>query len=223
MSTPPRKPPRITVGAVLLAAGAGARMGGRPKALLELGGVPLVLRQLTALSRAGVDELVIVLGTHAKSIRPVIEHLPVTVVRNPRPDDGQVSSQRLGLRALRANVDAVLVALVDQPLIDGQDIGSMICAFKNRADGTSVIVPRVAGQPGNPVIFSATVRDQILQGDITMGCRQWRSQNPAAVTNLDTDNRHFILDVDSPDDIERFERDTGQALRWPEGEASLGS
>ncbi len=218
-----QKLPRITVGAVLLAAGAGVRMGGRPKALLELGGVPLVLRQLSALASAGVDERVVVLGTYAERIRPVIEHLPVTVVRNPRPDDGQVSSQRLGLGALSANVDAVLVALVDQPLIDEQDIGSMICAFKNRAHGTSVIVPHVAGQPGNPVIFSAAVRDQILQGDITMGCRQWRSQNPAAVMNLDTDNRHFILDVDSPEDIERFERDTGQALRWPEGEARPGS
>jgi molybdenum cofactor cytidylyltransferase len=213
----------MTVGAVLLAAGAAARMGGRPKALLELGGVPLVLGQLTALSGAGVDELVIVLGTHAERIRPVIEHLPVTIVRNPRPDDGQVSSQRLGLGALSANVDTVLVALVDQPLIDEQDIGSMIGAFKSRADGTSVVVPRVAGQPGNPVIFSAAVRDEILQGDVTMGCRQWRSQNAAAVMSFDTDNRHFILDVDSPEDIERFERDTGQELRWPEGEASLDS
>ena len=41
---------RMTIGAVLLAAGAGRRMGGRPKALLELAGVPLVLRQLIALS-----------------------------------------------------------------------------------------------------------------------------------------------------------------------------
>jgi molybdenum cofactor cytidylyltransferase len=213
----------MSVGAVLLAAGAGARMGGRPKALLELGGVPLVLRQLAALSGAGVDELVIVLGNHAERILPVIEHFPVTVVRNPRPDDGQVSSQRLGLGALSANVDAVLVALVDQPLIGEQDIGSMIHAFRNRTDGTSVVVPCVAGQPGNPVIFSAAVRDEILKGDITMGCRQWRSRNPAAVMNFHTDNRRFILDLDSPEDIERFERDTGQALRWPEGEASPGS
>jgi CTP:molybdopterin cytidylyltransferase MocA len=205
----------MTVGAVLLAAGAALRMSGRPKALLELGGVPLVLRQLTALSGAGVDELVIVLGTHAARIRPVIEHLPVTVVHNPRPGDGQVSSQRLGLAALSRNVDTVLVALVDQPLIDAQDIGSMIGAFKDRADGTSVVVPRVAGQPGNPVIFTAAVRDEILRGDLAMGCREWRSKNAAAVMSFDTDNRHFIVDVDSPEDIERFERDTGQALRWP--------
>ena len=206
---------RTTIGAVLLAAGAGARLGGRPKALLELGGVPLVLRQLIALSGAGVDELVVVLGHHAARIMPVIEHFPVTVVHNPQPDDGQVSSLRLGLAAVNPKADAVLVSLVDQPLINEQDITSLIGAFKKRPQGTALVVPRVAGAPGNPVIFSAAVREQILAGDINIGCRQWRQANRAAVASFDTDNRRFVLDVDTLDDIERFERETGHALRWP--------
>jgi len=206
---------RMSIGAVLLAAGAGTRMGGRPKALLELGGVPLVLRQLIALSGAGVDELVIVLGHHAERIMPVIERFPVTLVHNPRPQDGQVSSQRLGLAALNPKVDAVLVALADQPLIDEEDITTLIGAFKKRPEGTAVLVPHVAGQPGNPVIFSAAVREAILTGEVNVGCRQWREAHPAAVTSFDTDNRRFVLDVDTLEDIERFERDTGHALRWP--------
>jgi CTP:molybdopterin cytidylyltransferase MocA len=206
---------RMTIGAVLLAAGAGARMGGRPKALLELGGIPLVLRQLVALSGAGVDELVIVLGHHAEHIAPVIEHFPLTVVNNPHPDDGQVSSQRLGLAALNPNLDAVLVALVDQPLLDEQDITALIGAFKKRPEGTAVMFPRVAGQPGNPVIFSGAVREQILAGDFNIGCRQWRDTHPEAVTSFDTDNRRFILDIDTLEDIERFVRETGHELRWP--------
>lgn len=206
---------RMTVGAVLLAAGAGARMGGRPKALLELGGVPLVLRQLIALSGAGVDELVIVLGHHAESITRVIEHFPVTLVHNPRPDDGQVSSQRLGLAALNPNIDAVLVALADQPLVNEADVTSLIGAFKKRPAGTDVVVPYVEGAPGNPVIFSAAVREQILAGEINVGCRQWRDAHPQAVTRFDTDNRRFVIDLDTLEDIERFQRDTGHALRWP--------
>ena len=206
---------RMTLGAVLLAAGAGMRMGGRPKALLELGGVPLVLRQLIALSGAGVDELAIVLGHHAVRILPVIEHFPVTLVHNPRPADGQVSSLRLGLAALNPNVDAVLVALTDQPLINEQDITALIGAFKKRPEGTSLVVPRCEGQPGNPVVFSGAVREQILAGDINVGCRNWRSENPTAVAHFDTDNRRFTLDIDTLEDIERFERETGHALRWP--------
>jgi CTP:molybdopterin cytidylyltransferase MocA len=211
---------RMTIGGVLLAAGAGRRMGGRPKALLELGGVPLVLRQLIALSDAGVDELVIVLGHHAQQILPVIEHFPLTVVHNPRPDDGQVSSQRLGLAALNPRLDAVLVALADQPLIGEQDITSLIGAFKKRPEGTAVVVPRVAGQPGNPVIFSDAVREQILAGEGDVGCRQWRSANPRAVHHFDTESQRFIVDLDTPEDVELFERKTGHALRWPAGSAA---
>jgi CTP:molybdopterin cytidylyltransferase MocA len=206
---------RMTIGAVLLAAGAGQRMGGRPKALLELGGVPLVLRQLIALSGAGIDELVVVLGHHAERILPVIEHFPVTVVHNPRPDDGQVSSQRLGLAALNPNLDAVMVAVTDQPLINEQDITSLIGAFKKRPEGTAVVVPRVAGRPGNPLIFSAAVREQILAGARDVGCRQWRADNPQAVHFLDSDTQRFVVDVDTQEDIEHFERNTGHALRWP--------
>jgi len=211
---------RMSVGAVLLAAGAGTRMGGRPKALLELGGVPLVLRQLIALSGAGVDEVVIVLGHHAARLLPVIEPFPVTLVRNPRPDDGQVSSQRLGLAALNPNIDAVLVALVDQPLVNEEDITALIGAFKKRPAEAAVVVPRVVGQPGNPVIFSGAVREQILAGDLNVGCRQWRDAHPAAVAHFDTDNRRFVVDVDTLEDIERFERDTGHALRWPASAAA---
>jgi CTP:molybdopterin cytidylyltransferase MocA len=211
---------RMTIGGVLLAAGAARRMGGRPKALLELGGVPLVLRQLIALSDAGVDELVVVLGHHAQQILPVIEHFPLTVVHNPRPDDGQVSSQRLGLAALNPRLDAVLIALADQPLIGEQDITSLIGAFKKRPEGTAVVVPRVAGQPGNPVIFSDAVREQILAGEGDVGCRQWRSANPRAVHHFDTDSQRFIVDLDTPEDVELFERRTGHALRWPAGSAA---
>jgi molybdenum cofactor cytidylyltransferase len=136
---------RLVVGAVVLAAGAGSRLGGRPKCLLELGGVPLIRRTLIALSGAGVDEVVVVLGHHAEAIEPVVAPFPVTLVRNPDPDAGQVSSQRVGLAALTGKLDAVLVALADQPLLNAQDITALIGAYKKRPAGTSVVFPSAAG------------------------------------------------------------------------------
>lgn len=206
---------RLVVGAVLLAAGAGSRLGGRPKALLELGGVPLIRRQLIALSGAGVDEVVVVLGHHAELIEPVVQAFPVTVAHNPQPDDGQVSSQRLGLQALTGKLDAVLVALADQPLIHAQDLTALIGAYKKRPAGTGFVYPQVDGQPGNPVIFSAEVREQILAGDAQLGGRQWRSAHPEAAHAFVTDNRRYRVDVDTDEDLARFERETGHALRWP--------
>jgi molybdenum cofactor cytidylyltransferase len=210
---------RTTIGAVLLAAGAGTRLGGRPKALLELGGVPLILRQLIALSGAGVDELVVVLGHHADAVEAAVRQFPITLAHNPSPDDGQASSVRIGLQALSPKLDAVMVALADQPLINEQDITALIGAFKKRGDA-AMVVPRVLGEdgdsvPGNPVIFDAALREQWLAGSADLACRKWRQANPERVRWFDTDNRRYRIDIDTPEDLERFAASTGHTLQWP--------
>jgi len=205
---------RVVVGAVLLAAGAGSRLGHRPKALLELGGVPLIRRQLIALSGAGVDEVVVVLGHHADAIEASVQSFPVTLARNPKPDDGQASSVRTGLAALAGKLDAVIVALADQPLINAQDVIALIGAYKRRS-AASMVVPRVDGEPGNPVMFDAALRDEWLAGDANAACRRWRDAHPERIAWFDTGNAHYRTDIDTPQDIERFGARTGHALRWP--------
>ena len=206
---------RVTVGAVLLAAGSASRMGHRPKCLLELGGVPLIRRQLIALSGAGVDEVVGVLGHYAERIEEVVKEFPVTLVRNPDPDAGQISSLRLGMQGLSHKLDAVLVALADQPLINSQDINDLIGAYKKRPAGTQVVQPTVDGLPGNPVMFSNEVREQILVGDARIGCRQWQAANPEQVHPWSSTNSRYRTDVDTPEDIEALAARTGHRLKWP--------
>lgn len=210
---------RMVIGAVLLAAGSGSRLGGRPKSLLELGGVPLIRRQLIALSGAGVDEVVVVLGHHAEAIEAAVRDFPVTLARNPSPDDGQASSVRIGLRALSPKLDAVIVALADQPMINAQDITALIGAFKKRGDA-SMVVPRVAEAPGNPVIFEAALRDEWLAGDANAACRRWREANPERVQWFDTDNSRYRVDIDTPEDLRAFTERTGHVLNWPGGVAT---
>jgi CTP:molybdopterin cytidylyltransferase MocA len=209
----------LVIGAVLLAAGGGTRIGRRPKALLELDGEPLIRRQLRALAGAGVDDIVVVLGHHAALIEPVLQALSARWVHNPQPDDGPVSSQRLGLAALAQRnagpPDAVIVALADQPMVDGPDITALLAAWQGRPAGAAVVYPEVAGQRGNPVIFSDTVRQQILAGGAGFGCRQWQAAHPAAVAPFVTDNQHYRVDIDTEADLARFEAETGRALRWP--------
>lgn len=209
------RPERPVVGAVLLAAGAGSRMGHKPKCLLELGGKPLIRRLLAALSGAGVDQLVVVLGHHADRIEPVVRDFPVTLVRNPEPDAGQNTSLRLGLHALSGKIDSVLVALADQPLINTQDIHDLIGAYTQRPAGTEVVQPAVDGLPGNPVMFSQMVRQHILASEAHVGCKQWQAANPQAVHPWVSTNPHYRIDVDSLEDVEALAARTGHQLRWP--------
>ena len=215
----------MSVGAVLLAAGAGSRLGGKPKCLLELDGVPLILRQLRALEKAGVDQVVVVLGYYSELIEPVIRNSPIKIVVNPNPENGQASSVRLGLQTLPFTLDSVIVALADQPLIETEDVSSLIVAYDRR--GTkSMVVPgkkKADGEmkPGNPVMFDAALRDQWLAGDAEMTCRNWRRKYPETVFWFEPLNDHWFVDIDEEVDIVNFETKTGRPLRWPDAVTSI--
>jgi len=210
---------RLAVGAVLLAAGEARRMGGRPKPLLQLGGVPLIRRNLIALSGAGVDEVAVVLGHRADEVELALLDFPVTIVRNPDYERGQMSSMHSGVAALSARLDAIIVAVADQPLLNAEDVIALIGAFKKRG-ASSAVVPYVNGERGNPIILDAAVREAVLAGDANFGCRQWLAAHPEQVARMDTGNLHYSVDVDSPEDIDRFAEQFGHPLRWPPGLAT---
>ena len=113
----------------------------------------------------------------------------------------------------------MIVALADQPLIDAQDIVALISAFRKRGEA-AMVVPRVlradgATEPGNPIMFDAALREQWLAGAADLACRKWREQHPGRVHWLDTDNQRYALDIDTPEDLDRFAASTGHRLSWP--------
>ncbi len=205
---------RVRVAAVLLAAGQGHRMGDIPKSLIELQGVPLINRQLIALSGGGVDEVVVVTGFYHDRVEPLVEQFPVRIVRNPKPEDGQASSVRIGIEALGDQYDAVIMALADQPLINAQDISRLIEAFKKRHHG-EIVMPLVNGQRGNPIVLSGEAMKQILSSGQNMVCRKYMDQHPEMVYSFETSNNHFVLDIDAPADLEKFQISTGWELKLP--------
>lgn len=205
------------MGAIVLAAGAGSRMGHRPKCLLQLSGRSLLERQLEALSKAQLAPLLVVLGHHAERIQQesALLHWGARVVLNPQPDDGHVSSLRAGLLALPPDLDAVMVVLADQPLVDAQAVHALIQAYVSRPVGTQMLQPTVQDLPGNPVIFSTVVAKQILAQDGQMGARQWQKAHPDEFYRWKTPDARYRLDVDNEQDRQTVETLTGLSLLWP--------
>ena len=205
---------RLRVGAVLLAAGTGSRMGGVAKSLIRLQGVPLINRQLIALSGAGVDEVVVVTGFARDAVEASVSTFPVTLAHNADYALGQQSSVRVGLQALRGNFDAVLVVLADQPLLGAADLTELISAFKKRPIG-HVVVPVVDGQRGNPLVMDDVALAQILASDTNLGCRHLVERQPELVHVHSTTNTRFVTDLDTPADLEALSQRTGWRLELP--------
>lgn len=213
MPTPDPLPPRI--GAVVLAAGAASRMGHRPKCLLERDGQPLIRRQVLALAAAGVAPIVVVLGHYRERIGASLDGLALERVHNLDPESPQSASLHLGLKALPEGLDAVIVTLADLPLIGRAEVDALIGAWRQRPTGSSFVRPWVEGQPGNPVLFDASVRRDLLAGGPGMGGQQWAAAHPQALYRWVTGNRHYVTDVDSPQDLETLAAQ-GLRLQWPD-------
>ncbi len=205
---------RLRIGAVLLAAGEGVRMGGVAKSLIRLQGVPLISRQLVALSGAGVDEVVVVTGHARDAVESQVQSFPVTLAFNPAYAQGQQGSVRVGLSALGGHFDAVFIVLADQPLISAADLTELIAAFKKRPAG-NVVVPVVNGQRGNPILLDDVARARILASGTNLGCRHMIEREPELVYLHQTANTRFVTDLDTPDDLQRLAERTGWTLELP--------
>ena len=202
---------RLRIGAVLLAAGEGARLGGRAKGAIEIEGEPLLLRGLRILSEVGVDEVVVVTGHYQLDLAPLLTQARslfncdcLVEVKQPTADHSQSDSLRLGVAGLSQAVDAVIVLPVDMPVLTREDLVALIGAYKHADPGIGFVGPLVGERPGNPVLFSQRIASQIARGEGDFGSGSWRHQRPDWLLEWQTDNLHYVADVDTPEDLDRW-------------------
>ena len=200
---------RLRIGAVILAAGEGARLGGLAKGLIEIDGEPLLLRALRVLSEVGVDEVVVVTGHYRSELTPLLAlarplyegSQPIEIVQ-PVESHSQGDSLRLGVAGLSPELDAIMVLPVDMPALTRRDLIALIGAY-NRADtGIEFVGPMVGARPGNPVLFSRRIALRIEQGGGDFGSGAWRHKRPDWLLEWQTDNPHYVTDIDTPKDLD---------------------
>jgi len=79
-------------------------------------------------------------------------------------------------------------------------------AYKHAADMIEFVGPVVNGQPGNPVLFSQRIAAQIRRREGAFGSGAWRQLRAPWLFNWQTDNTHYITDIDTPEELARFTR-----------------
>lgn len=135
---------------LLLAAGAGSRMG-RPKALVtEPDGTSWLARSVGVLLAGGCEAVTVVLGAAAAEAVRLVPSGPVSVVVADDWAEGMAASLRAGLAALPTGPEAAVVSLVDLPDVDAAVVRRVVTAA---AGPGSLARAGYGGVPGHPVLL----------------------------------------------------------------------
>ncbi|WP_327745296.1 nucleotidyltransferase family protein [Streptomyces europaeiscabiei] len=211
---------------LLLAAGGGRRLGGRPKALLTHHGRPLVEHAVGVLRVGGCARIHVVLGAEAATVRARAELPGCVLVDNPEWAEGMGSSLRAGLESLTGTgADAVLVSLVDQPGIGPEAVARVLAARKpisppepspNRAGhppdpsprrpGGALVAATYDGRRGHPVLLGSAHWAAVAEtatGD--RGARAYLRAHEEVITLVECGDVALPYDIDTEADLVHLE------------------
>jgi molybdenum cofactor cytidylyltransferase len=150
------------IAGLLLAAGRSTRFGA-DKLTATLHGETVV--RLSARALASLDAVYVVVPPAADAMTQALSQLDVRFVINLVRDEGMASSIRAGVATFGPEVDAVVIALGDQPLASP----AVTLALRERwaRGGASAVVPMYADGPGHPVLFDRACFPELvaLHGD----------------------------------------------------------
>jgi len=180
---------------LLLAAG-GARRFKSQKLVASYRGTPLVLHAARAL-RSTTDAVIAVVGHEASAVRGALAGMDVKIVENSEWELGLASSIRRGVEAMPPEVEALVVAVGDQPGLDAAVIRAVVARW--RETSLPIVSASYRGARGHPVLFARSVFAELLdlQGDA--GARLLIERSPERVSYVEAD-------AEMPPDVDTIEQ-----------------
>src|SRR5215469_9901579 len=188
-------------GAVILAAGMSSRMG-ETKQLIRLGENTLLEQVVEIVRSCRVDEIVLVLGHQAETIKKRVGMKNLKVVINESYQQGMGTSVSTGLAALSSGTNAALIVLADQPFVRAETLDRLIDQYEQ--SGAQIAIPMYKGFRGNPVLLGRSVFPEVmaLTGDI--GCRAIFGNHVEGIVKVPVDDIGILLDLDTKGDVEKL-------------------
>jgi molybdenum cofactor cytidylyltransferase len=200
--------------AIILAAGESRRLG-KPKQLLEWRGRPFVRAVAQTALAAGLDPVIVVTGAYDEPVQRSLADLSLKIVNNSGWQEGQASSIRAGVSALRMHPQpaslhrppgSAIFLLVDQPQVDVSILKALVDA--HGAELAAIVAPLVQEQRANPVLFDRDTFDDLLDLQGEIGGRGIFHKH--RVQYLPWHDERLLVDVDTPEAYQRLSQDEGK-------------
>jgi len=196
---------RLVIPAIVLAAGRSSRMG-RAKATLPVDGVDTFLTRIVRTFRdAGVDDVIVVVGHDGDAIASSFSEsgLPARFVVNAEYDRGQLSSLVAGLAVVdRPGVAAVLVTLVDVPLVSAATVRAVIDRY--RSTRVPIVRPTSGARHGHPLLVDRSLFDALRRADPAAGVKPIVRAHASSDGDIEIADEGAFTDIDTDEDFRRM-------------------
>ncbi|MFC4031043.1 NTP transferase domain-containing protein [Streptomyces polygonati] len=229
---------RGEVAGLLLAAGGGRRLGGRPKALLPFGDRPLVEHAAGVLRAGGCGPVHVVLGAAAAEVRERADLSGCVVVENPHWEEGMGSSLRAGLASLAGRTQgfgsgqahrpvpappggapprpaAAVIGLVDQPEVGAESVARVLAAARAGQDLLSALVSAMYdGRRAHPVLIGASRWAGVAcSAGEDRGARTYLREHAEQTLLVECGDVGNPADIDTPADLRLLEAAARRATK----------
>jgi molybdenum cofactor cytidylyltransferase len=184
--------------AIILAAGRSRRMG-TDKACLPFGNLTAVERIITAHRNAGARQIIVVTGMNTRTLYPMA--LDATMLENPHPERGMLSSVRTGIRGLAPAATAFFIHPVDIPLVSLSVLQGLLKAAARQPDNP-VFIPTFNDRRGHPPLVHRRLAADILAHTGGGGLRFILQRH--FITEVACHEPGILWDMDTTKDYQRL-------------------
>ena len=166
-------------------------------------GKTLLRRAAETALASDCEKICVVLGANFELLQGEISGLKIEIAINENWHEGMSASLKCGLEKLlsvESNLDAIVVTLADQPLIDSAIVNRLAAVF--RETNKTIVAAEYDGTVGVPAIFARSVFDEILNLSAKSGAKGIIKKNIGQVEKILVPEAAF--DVDTLEDFENL-------------------
>jgi molybdenum cofactor cytidylyltransferase len=188
----------MNISAVIPAAGKSTRMG-QPKMLMPWGNTTVLGKVIQTIQLAGIEDITLVVNSGiAPYFTPSGYECRITL-----NDGGQMlESIQLGLQGQKAQSEAVLICLGDQPQIEERSVREVCERFHQNK--SSIVVPSYRMRRGHPWLIARELWDEILRMRAPESMRDFLNAHSDNISYVELDTPSILLDLDTPADYLKY-------------------
>ncbi|WP_130806292.1 nucleotidyltransferase family protein [Senegalia massiliensis] len=185
--------------AIIMVSGFSKRMT-CDKLFLKVNSETLIERTIKKVKGSEVDDIIIIYRD--KRIKDIAKNQGIISIYNNNAEKGQSESIKLGIKEADERTKGFIFFVGDQPFLSIEVINKIIIEFKKKTE--KIIIPLYNGKRGNPIIFPAYLKKELLLINGDIGGREVIKDNFDIVNYIKIHDKYLGIDIDTIEDYKKI-------------------